>query len=234
VAKKPQAKKGKARVLVIDDHPAVRSGLKAAINATHDLQVCGEAGNVREAKQILRELECDVVLLDLTLADESGLELVKDLAVRKRAAPTLVLSMHDEAIYAERVLRAGAKGYLMKDVPLEEVLRALRQVLAGEVHLSEAMRSRLLARMVGGGSASATTSPIESLTDRELEVFEAIGRGRRTGEIAEALHLSPRTIDTHRENIKRKLGLTDSTELHQHAFDWVRREDAGEGASAKA
>ncbi len=213
-----------ARVLIVDDHPAVRRGLLDAIARADDLEVCGEAATVREAKQLVKEHRADVALVDITLEEGSGLELIKDLAAGKRPVKVLVLSMHDETLYAERALRAGAQGYLMKGEPLGRVVEGLRQVLSGQVCLSDRMSGRLLKRVVGGRDVDEGTSPVDALTDRELEVFDLIGRGRRTREIADSLHLSTKTVYTHCENIKRKLKLADATELHQRAFDWVRTE----------
>jgi DNA-binding NarL/FixJ family response regulator len=220
----------RAQVLIVDDHPAIRQGVRDAVTRTDDLAVCGEASSISEAKQALKAHRPDAVLLDITLEEGSGLELIKDLAAAKKPVPVLVLSMHDENLYAERVLRAGAQGYLMKSEPLSRVVEGLRHVVSGGICLSEKMSGRLLKRVVGGPEESEGASPIESLTDRELEVFEMLGRGQRTHQIADNLHLSIKTIYTHRENIKRKLKLADSTELHQQAFHWVQRETSGQAA----
>jgi len=217
-----------ARVLVVDDHPIVRRGLAHLLEGVDDLEVGGEAETAAEALEAVRRDRPDVVVVDLTLKEGSGLELIKDLHARWPDLPVLVLSMHDESLFAERALRAGARGYLMKDGRMEDVVAALRAVLAGRVYVSERIASRLLARITGGGDPAV--SPIQTLTDRELEVFEMIGRGLSSRQIAEALHLSVKTVDTHRENIKRKLGLASGTELARHAFLWVERESAGGGA----
>jgi DNA-binding NarL/FixJ family response regulator len=211
----------------VDDHPALRRGLAEAIERTDDLEVAGEAPDIRTAKTLARESEPDVAIVDLTLGDENGLELIKDLVARDEDLSILVLSMHDESLYAERALRAGAKGYVMKDASLSEVLDAVRHVLKGGIHLSDRMADRLLKRAVTG-EAVGGTALTDTLTDREMEVFELIGRGRRTREVAEHLHLSIKTVYTHCENIKRKLKLDDATQLHQQAFHWVHRERAGE------
>ncbi|MEA3367308.1 MAG: response regulator transcription factor, partial [Planctomycetota bacterium] len=217
---------GPARVLIVDDHPVVRRGLAQVLGGTDDLAFCGEAETAADALQAVAETGPDVAVVDLTLKGKGGLELVKDLHARHPDLPVLVLSMHDESLYAERALRAGARGYIMKDGWMEEVVRALRQVLAGRVYLSERMTSRLLGRLTGGGAADGQ-SPISTLTDRELEVFEMIGQGLATREIADRLHLSVKTVDTHRENIKRKLNLSSATELYRHAFLWAQQKSAG-------
>jgi DNA-binding NarL/FixJ family response regulator len=222
-----------ARVLVVDDHPAVRRGLTEAINRTGDLTVCGEAATIAEANAAVRQERPDAVIADLTLGNESGLELIKDLVTRHPGLPILVLSMHDETLYAERALRAGAKGYIMKDEALEDILGALRQVLSGRYYLTPRMSGRLLAQFAGGDvQGRPAASIVDALTDRELEVFELIGRGHSTQDVAASLHLSTKTVYTHCDNIKRKLGLTSALELHQRAFQWVEQERADAGRSS--
>ena len=213
------------RVLIVDDHPVVRRGLAQVLNGTDDLEFCGEAETAADALRAVTDAHPDVAVVDLTLKGKGGLELVKDLHARHPDLPVLVLSMHDESLYAERALRAGARGYIMKDGRMEQVVQALRDVLAGRVYLSRRMTSRLLGRLTGGGTAEGE-SPITALTDRELEVFEMIGRGLATRDIADGLHLSVKTVDTHRENIKRKLNLASATELHRHAFLWTQQESS--------
>ena len=219
---------GRRRVLIVDDHPVVRRGLAQVLNGTDDLEACGEAESAAGALRAVAEIRPDVAVVDLTLRGKGGLELVKDLHARHPDLPVLVLSMHDESLYAERALRAGARGYIMNDGRMDEVIQALRQILDGRVYLSQRMTSRLLGRLTGGGAADGE-SPISALTDRELEVFEMIGRGLATRDIADRLHLSVKTIDTHRENIKRKLNLSGATELYRHAFLWAQQELAGGG-----
>lgn len=214
------------RVLIVDDHPVVRRGLAQVLDATDDFVFCGEAETAAGALKAVSENDPDVAVVDLTLKGKSGLELVKDLHTRHPDLPVLVLSMHDESLYAERALRAGARGYIMKDGRMEEVVQALRQVLDGRVYLSQRMTSRLLGRMTGGGVVDGEP-PISALTDRELEVFEMIGRGVGTRDIADGLHLSVKTVDTHRENIKRKLNLASANELYRHAFLWIQQESSG-------
>lgn len=220
------AAKEKARVLVVDDHPVVRQGLKLLINAEGDLAVCGEAESLPDALRVIGPLKPDIALVDLSLKGSSGLELVKDIKVRFPKLPVLVLSMADENVYAERVLRAGARGYMMKEAATERVLVAIRQVLSGGVYLSDAMASRLLNEIVGGRPADAATS-IDRLSDRELEVFQLIGQGMGTTEIAHKLHLSPKTIETYRAHIKDKLNLDTATELLQHAIRHVQEAQGG-------
>jgi DNA-binding NarL/FixJ family response regulator len=212
-----------ARILLVDDHPIIRRGLCELIAQTPGLEVCGEAETPREALDAAADAEPDVAVVDLSLRDGSGLELIKDLAARHRDLPVLVLSMHDESLYAERALRAGAKGYIMKEEAPERLLAAIERVLDGEIYLSDAMASRVVAQFVTG-STEAPQSSVESLSDRELEVYEMIGNGLGTRDIARNLHLSVKTIETHRENIKRKLRLRNANELHQHAFLWVQRQ----------
>ena len=229
-SKTSKDKPRRARVLIVDDHPVVRRGLAQVLGGTDDLEFCGEAETAADALQAVVDIGPDVAVVDLALKGKGGLELVKDLHARHPDLPVLVLSMHDESLYAERALRAGARGYIMKDGRMEQVVQALRDVLAGRVYLSQRMTSRLLGRLTGGGAANGE-SPISALTDRELEVFEMIGRGLATRDIADGLHLSVKTVDTHRENIKRKLNLATATELHRHAFLWTQQ-DLGGGEEA--
>jgi len=216
----------KARVLVVDDHPVVRQGLRLLIDHESDLEVCAEAETVADALEAITKHKPDVAVVDLSLRGTSGLELIKDIRVRHADLPVLVLSMSDESVYAERVLRAGASGYLMKEAATDEVLTALRRVLDGGIYLSDAMAPRLLAQLVRGVPADGG-SPVDRLSDRELEVFGLIGRGLGTGEIARRLHLSPKTIETYRAHIKQKLNLADAAELLQHAIYYVRDSEGG-------
>jgi len=231
LASKPHPRKadpgGKppAGVLVVDDHPVVRQGLAMLINHEPDLTVCAEAATPPDALKAIAEAKPDVAIVDLSLKGASGLELIKDIKVRYPHLPVLVLSMSDENVYAERALRAGARGYLMKEEAAEKVLTALRRVLDGGIYLSDAMASRLLRQFVAG-ALPAGGSPVDRLSDRELEVFRLIGQALGTSEIARQLHLSPKTIETHRAHIKDKLKLDTATELLQHAIQFVR-ETAG-------
>jgi len=182
--------------------------------------VCGEAETAFEALSRIEALKPDVVVLDLSLRESDGLDLLKDIRVRFPAVKTLVLSMHDEGFYGERVLRAGGRGYVMKEEAAEKVLEAIRCVLRGEIYLSPHLTSRMLSSLTGGKSMT-DVSAVHTLSDRELQVFRLIGQGLGTRQIAEKLHLSIKTIESHRENVKRKLGLADATELVRHAVRWV-------------
>ena len=208
------------RVLLVDDHPFMRAGLGQLIDCQPDLAVGGEAGNPAEALQALARQRPDLILTDLTMPGRSGLEFIKDLRAAHPEIPILVVSMHDEAVYAERVLRAGARGYIMKEAGGENLLGAIRQVLRGEVYVSHKMSARILEDL-STRRPRGSTSPIERLTDREFEVFQLIGQGKGTREIAAELHLSPKTVDVHRSHLKEKLGLRDATALIRHAVRWV-------------
>ena len=208
------------RILLVDDHPFMRAGLGQLIDCQPDLVVGGEAGNPAEALQALARQRPDLILTDLTMPGRSGLEFIKDLRAAHPEIPILVVSMHDEAVYAERVLRAGARGYIMKEAGGENLLGAIRQVLRGEVYVSHKMSARILEDL-SRRRPRGSTSPIERLTDREFEVFQLIGQGKGTREIAAELHLSPKTVDVHRSHLKEKLGLPDSTALIRHAVRWV-------------
>jgi DNA-binding NarL/FixJ family response regulator len=210
----------KHRVLLVDDHPLVRRGIADVIAREADLEPCGEAADVHEALRELERTHPDLVLLDLTLRSGHGLELIEKIKSRDPRVKMLVSSMHDETLFAERVLQAGAMGYVTKQEPPETLLIAIRQVLRGEVYLSPRMTSRLLHRMAGG-NAPPTGDPVETLSNREIEVYEMIGQGMTIQQIAARLHLSPKTIETHREKIKQKLCLKSSTELNRRAVQWV-------------
>jgi DNA-binding NarL/FixJ family response regulator len=208
-----------ARILIVDDHPIVRHGLTQLIDDEPGLQVCGSAANSSEALEALKSFQPDLVILDLSLGDESGLELLKQIKPLYSDLPVLVLSMHDEAYYADRVLRAGAMGFIMKQEPAEQMIAAVRQVLSGKVYLSESMAASMLTRLVGRKTAVGGT-PVDNLTDRELQVLELIGRGLGTRQIAEKLNLSVKTVENHREHIKAKLKLRTSAELVRYAVRW--------------
>lgn len=211
------------RVFLVDDHPIVRRGLVELIEQEPDLSVCGEASDAPAAVEAIAELQPDIAVVDISLQHTSGIELIKDLKISHHDLPILVLSMHDETLYAERVLRAGARGYVMKEEATERLMTAIRQVLKGQIYLSGRMSARLVSSFVAGPPGTGS-SPMERLSDRELQVFELIGQGLSTRQIAEALHLSVKTIESHREHIKGKLNLTRSTELLQHAMQWVQGE----------
>ena len=214
------------RILLVDDHPFMLAGLAQLIDRQADMTVCGEAGNPAEAIQALARNKPDVVLTDLTMPGRSGLEFIKDLLATDPALAVLVISMHDELVYAERALRAGARGYIMKEAGGENLLAALRQVLRGEVYVSPRMSARILDNL-SASRPRGSSSPIEKLSDREFEVFQLIGQGKSTRDIATQLHLSPKTVDVHRANIKEKLGLRDVTSLIRHAVRWVETQGIG-------
>ena len=208
------------RILVVDDHPMVRHGLIDMLQSEPDLIVCGEAADSSGTLELVERETPDLILMDISLADCSGIELIKQIKARRDSVRVLVLSMHDEALFAERALRAGAMGYLSKSEPRDTVIAAVRQVSSGKIYLSERMTNRMLTRQVRGGQEVLQPS-LSDLSDREIEVFECIGRGMSTREIADQLNLSVKTIETHRENIKRKLGLERNIQLVQQAFQWV-------------
>jgi DNA-binding NarL/FixJ family response regulator len=226
-------KKDATRVLIVDDHPLMRKGVGQLIDQEPDLAVVGEAEDAYKAIIAIESTKPDVALIDITLNGTSGIELVKDIKVRYPKLKMLVLSMHDESVYAHRALRAGASGYIMKQEGTEKVLLALRKVLQGEVYLSERLGNRMLHTLVNGRT-SLTTSPVEALSDRELEVFSLIGQGHGTRAVAEKLHLSIKTIESHRAHIKEKLNLQSATELVHHAIQWVQSERALCGIEGQA
>ncbi len=208
------------RILVVDDHPVVRQGIAKLIEEEPDLTVCGQAEDVREALALLADSKPDMAIVDISLKRSSGLELVKETKARFPELPVLVLSMHDESLFAARALRAGAAGYIMKREASGTLLDAIRQVLGGEIYVSDSIASRIL-HGFAHGRARGAASPMELLSDRELEVFQLIGDGMSTRQVAEALYLSVKTIETHREHIKEKLGLKNANELLRHAVHWA-------------
>lgn len=212
-------------MLIVDDHPFMRAGLAQLIDRQPDLQVAWEAGSPAEALKILEKEKPDLVLSDITMPGRSGAEFIKDLHALQPGLPVLVISMHDETIYAERMLRAGARGYIMKEAGGEALLTAVRQVLSGQVYVSAKLSARLLEN-IAGRRPRGSNSPIAKLTDREFEVFQLIGQGKGTQEIAALLHLSTKTVDVHRANIKSKLGIADGTALVRHAVRWVETQGA--------
>ena len=216
----------KFRVLLVDDHPIVRQGLGLLIDREPDLQVCGEADGAQTAFQRLGTLRPDIVVLDISLTGPDGLDVLKEIRLRSVSLPVLILSMHDESIYAERALRAGANGYIMKQEATEKVLVAIRRILQGEVYLSERLTTAMVNQFVHR-SAPAKTSPIVNLTDRELENFRLIGEGHGTRQIADELHLSVKTVESHQAHIKEKLALKSGRELVQHAIEWAVNASGG-------
>lgn len=208
----------KKRIVVIDDHPIVRQGFAQLINRESDLETVGEAEDSTSAMEVIEELEPDLALIDLSLKGSNGLELIKQLSAQHEGLKMLVISLHDENVYAERALRAGAMGYVMKSEATDDVLNAIRSVVEGNIFLSEKMRKRMIERYARGESDGG--SQVDVLSDREFEVFQLIGRGDTTGNIAEQLSLSVKTIETYKSHIKTKLGLNSSTELMQRAVEW--------------
>jgi DNA-binding NarL/FixJ family response regulator len=207
------------RLMIVDDHPIVRQGLRRLLETERDLEVCGEAETAREAKSMIRELQPDAVIVDVSLAQGDGLELVKDARAHYPHLPMLVLSMHDEAIYAERMLSAGANGYIMKHAASDQFLQALRRVLEGGIYVSEAVGNSMIEKFAAG-DAYLSDNPVDSLSNRELQVLHMIGKGLSTRQTADALNLSIKTVESHRQRIKRKLSLRTSAQLMQYAVNW--------------
>ncbi|HTB13333.1 MAG TPA: response regulator transcription factor [Bryobacteraceae bacterium] len=209
----------KRRIFLVDDHPIVRQGLALLINRETDLAVCGDAEEASTALRRIEELKPDLVVVDISLNGPDGLDLLKNIRARDPGLPVLILSMMDELLYAERGLRAGANGYIMKQQATEQVLVAIRRILGGEVYVSERIANKMLHLFVGGSTA-AQTSPVADLTDRELEVFRLIGEGHGTRQIADELHLSVKTVESYQAHIKDKLLLKNGRELVQRAIQW--------------
>lgn len=208
------------RILIVDDHPMMRQGLAHLIEGEPDLEVGGEAGTAGQALNLISARQPDLVLSEIALPDRSGLDLIKDVGVFHPAVPVLVVSMYDERLYAERVLRAGGRGYVPKQEDGRKLLEAIRKVLAGQIYVSERISAKIL-EMFAGRRAAAADSPLELLTDREFEVFQLIGEGHASRQIAERLHLSVKTVEVHRANIKRKLKLPSGGEVVRYAIRWT-------------
>ncbi len=211
------------RILIVDDHELLRQGLAQVINSEPDLVVCGEAATAPQGFAAATNCRPDAAIVDISLDDGNGMELIKDLRAQFPKLPVLVLSMHDETLYAERALRAGARGYVMKREPTETMLAALRKALAGDYAVSRTIARQFIGKQVGG-ARKASSSPIGGLTDREVEVFELLGQGQSTRQIAKRLHLSMKTISAHRQNIKTKLKLDNASALVRHAVRWAATE----------
>jgi len=211
------------RILIVDDHPLFREGLRQMIDHEQDLKVVAEAADAETALRLLSETKPDLAIVDISLGGSNGIDLIKNIRARDEQFPVLVVSMHDESLYAERALRAGASGYVMKHEPPKTVKTAIRKALKGEIYLSERMSSSMLARVIQG-RAEPSRSPVETLSDRELEVFQMLGQGRSVREIAEKLGLSIPTINSFRNRIKEKLKLKSSTEVMLHAVQWLREQ----------
>ncbi|MEE8527003.1 MAG: response regulator transcription factor [Gammaproteobacteria bacterium] len=206
------------RILIVDDHPIVRQGLRRLIDQEEDLSVCGEAEDVKEARNAIEAMSPDAVILDISLRNSDGVDLIKELRLRRIKTPVLVLSMHDESIYAERLLSAGANGYIMKQEASDQFLVALRGVLAGDIYVSNAVRGKMVK---AAAAEDAVADPISRLSNRELQVFNLIGQGLSTREIAEKLNLSVKTIESHRLTIKDKLNIDSATQLMRYAVRWT-------------
>ncbi len=217
----------KSRIHIVDDHPIVLSGYQLVINAQPDLEVSGTSASVAEAITAIEKTHPDLIISDLTMPGRGGLELVKDLISVSPETKILIISMHDEMLYAERALRAGAKGYVMKDSVATQMLVAIRQVLSGGIHVSERVSAKIIG-LFTGASSKAQSSPLERLTDREFDVFRLFGEGKTTKEVASSLNLSPKTVAVHRDNIKHKLGFASSTKLMRYAVRWVESESVAQ------
>jgi len=215
----------KTRVLVVDDHPIVRQGLALLIDREPDLLVCGEAEEAMGAMHVIASAKPDVLIVDISLNGPDGIDLLKNIRTTHPTLPVLILSMHDESIYAERALRAGANGYIMKQEATEKVLVAVRRILNGEIYVSERISNRILKHYITG-SGTVRNSSIGDLSDRELEVFRLIGEGHGTRQIAEELHVSVKTVESYQAHIKEKLSLRNARELMQRAFQWHTSEKA--------
>ncbi len=213
----------KRSVLVVDDHPVVCRGLSFLINREKDLAVCGDASDIPSALKAVKDNAPDITIIDIALGNSNGVRLIEDLSARYPEMHMLALSMHDEEVYAERCLRAGARGYIMKNESPEKVISAIKIILNNDVYLSENLRTRLLNKLVT--NKSVNDSPVDLLSNRELEVFELIGRGFKTSKIADTLNLSIKTIETYVAHIKRKMGLADSRDLVRHAVQWHMNTD---------
>ena len=212
--------KQKNRIFIVDDHPIVRKGLAQLINQEEDLVICGEADNAETALETLKKVKPDLAIVDISLRGIDGFELTKLIRARFDNIPVLVISMHDESLFAERALRVGARGYIMKQEAIEKMMEAIRKVLRGELYVSERVSANIVKRFVDG-KAEGVSSPEELLSDREMEVFQLIGQGFGTRQIADQLHVSVKTVETYRANIKEKLNLKNATELMKHAVHWI-------------
>jgi len=210
----------KKKILIVEDHPLFRAMLVQLVENDLEMTVCGETDNIKGALAFVEKTLPDAALVDITLQGASGLELIKDLRARELHFPVLVVSMHEEQLYAERVLRAGARGYISKQEPPSEVVKAIRNVIAGRIYVSERVTGSILERLDGAGKGDRPAS-IEVLSDREIEVFQLVGRGLNSREIAERINLGLTTVDTYRQRIREKLGIRNAAELYQRAVKWV-------------
>lgn len=222
---KPAEEGPKHRILIVDDHPLFRHGIALLVNGESDLELCGEASAAPEALAEIRRLNPDLVILDISLKGTNGIELMKSIKVEFPKLPVLVLSMHDEMLYAARAMRAGARGYVMKQEALEKVMEAVHEVLRGEIYLSPGMAKRMIHEHIQG-PVDGGKSPVERLSDREMEVLQLIGQGRGVREIAQELNLSVKTVESHREHIKQKFTFSSAREVTHFAVQWVSQQQA--------
>jgi len=213
------------RIVIVDDHPLFRKGLEELIHSDGTFAVCGEAGNAAEAMEVTRKLNPDLAIVDLSLPGANGIELIKNIRTEFPKLPILVLSMHDESLYAVRALRAGADGYVMKHEAMANVIHAIREIFNGHPYLSPVMAAQVITKFAHR-QAEGETDAVERLSDRELEILELIGKGREVRQIAKLLHLSPKTVETHRAHIKDKLDLKNSREVARFALQWLNARDA--------
>src|SRR6266536_4831767 len=217
----PEAK----RIVIVDDHPLFRKGLQEMIHSDGNFAVCGEAGNAAEAMEVMRKLNPDLAIVDLSLPGANGIELIKNTRAEFPKLPILVLSMHDESLYALRALRAGANGYVMKHEAMANVVQAIREVFSGRPYLSPAMAAQVITKFAKN-SSEGESDAVDRLSDRELEILELIGKGHEVRQIAKVLHLSPKTVETHRAHIKDKLDLKNSREVARFALQWLNAREA--------
>jgi DNA-binding NarL/FixJ family response regulator len=222
--KQDKENENKTQVLIVDDHPVVRDGLTTIINHERDLNVCGEAEDAYEALKAVTELEPDVAIVDISLKSSDGIELTKSIKAGNPKLPVIVLSVHDESIYAERALLAGAKAYLMKDAVSENIVKAIRTVLSGEIYVSNTISKKFLHK-IARDKAGTTKTTIENLSDREFEIFRLISEGYKASQIARQLYLSTKTVETYRARIKEKLNLPNAAELLQYSIKWAKSQD---------
>jgi DNA-binding NarL/FixJ family response regulator len=222
--KQDKTNEKKTQVLIVDDHPVVRDGLTTIINHEPDMNVCGEADDAHQALKAATELKPDVVIVDISLKSSDGIELTKSIKAGHPKLSVIVLSVHDESVYAERALLAGAKAYLMKDAVSENIVTAIRTVLSGEIYVSSTISKKFLHK-IAGDKAGMTKTPIETLSDREFEIFRLIAEGHKASQIAKNLHLSVKTVETYRGRLKEKLNLDSASELLQYAIKWAKSED---------
>ena len=222
--KQDKTNEKKTQVLIVDDHPVIRNGLATIINHEQDMNVCGEAEDAHQALKAVTELKPDIVIADISLKNSDGLELTKNIKARYPRLPVVIFSVHDEFIYAERALLAGAKAYLMKDSLSENIIKAVRAVLKGEIFVSDTISNKFL-RHIARDKAGTAKTPIENLSDRELEIFRLIGEGYKASQIAKQLHLSIKTIETYRTRIKEKLDIDNASELLKYSIRWAKSQD---------